>query len=125
MKELKVIVSPHYFEEEFQDKVSGIVFKKGRSISVHSIDIEENLLSGIQSALRKNVLLPYDRETLEFVNGNNIAEDETPVQPEVIEPVEEVVEPVEEPLVEVVIGLKEEAPKKSTRKRAPKKEETE
>lgn len=112
MKELKVIVSPHYFEEEFEDKVSGITFKKGRSITVYSIDIEENKLSGIQSALRKNVLLPYDRETLEFVNGKNIAKDEEPAKPEVIEPVVEAKEVVEEPV-------------KKQRKRNTKKEETE
>ncbi|MEC2373870.1 hypothetical protein P9X07_08910 [Bacillus thuringiensis] len=92
MKELKVFLSPFYFEEEFEEEVSGILFKKAgehsiSSISVHSIDIEENKLSGIQSALRKNILLPYDKQTLEFVNGNNIAEDEEPVKPE--EPVME------------------------------------
>lgn len=53
MTELKVFVSPHFSEEEFEDTVSGLIFKKGRSINVHSIDIAENKLSGIQSALRK------------------------------------------------------------------------
>ncbi|MGE7726800.1 hypothetical protein [Bacillus cereus] len=102
MTELKVFVSPHFSEEEFEDTVSGLTFKKGRSINVHSIDIAENKLSGIQSALRKNILLPYDKQTLEFVNGKNIAKDE------------EVVEPVEKE--EVVIEAAEVKPAKKTRK---------
>ncbi|MES9681831.1 hypothetical protein ABWK22_02700 [Gottfriedia acidiceleris] len=109
MTELKVIVSPHFSEEELKDEVSGIVFKKGRSIEIYSIDIEANKLSGIQSLLRKNILLPYDRATLEFVNGAKIAKDE-PVKEE---------KPVE------VVKVKEEVaePKKpATRKKTNKKE---
>ncbi|PFB64469.1 hypothetical protein COK00_12160 [Bacillus cereus] len=96
MKELKVMVSPHFSEEVFEDKVSGLVFEKGRSVIVHSIDIEENKLSGIQAALRKNILLPYDKQTLEFVNGKNFAKDEAPVEPVVVEPVVEAKAEVEE-----------------------------
>lgn len=117
MKEIKVIVSPHFNEEEFEDKVSGITFKKGTGVTIYSIDIEENKLSGIQSALRKNVLLPYDRQTLEFVNGNNLAKDE------VVAPAkEEVKEEVQE---DVVLEAKEdevEEPVKKTRKPRTKKE---
>ncbi|MGH1263326.1 hypothetical protein ACQVWE_13575 [Bacillus cereus] len=107
MTELKVIVSPHYFEEEFEEKVSGLTFKKGRSIIVYSIDIAENKLAGIQSALRKNILLPYDKQTLEFVNGKNIAKDEEPAKPEVVEPEEK---------EEVVLEVAEVKPAKKTRK---------
>ncbi|MDA1616343.1 hypothetical protein PDK03_07000 [Bacillus cereus group sp. TH204-1LC] len=107
MTELKVFVSPHFSEEEFEDTVSGLTFKKGRSINVHSIDIAENKLSGIQSALRKNILLPYDKQTLEFVNGKNIAKDEEEVKPEVVEPAEK---------EEVVVEAAEVKPAKKTRK---------
>lgn len=108
MKEIKVILSPHYFENEFVDEVSGIVFRKKNGLATYSISLEDTQLSGIQSALRKNILLPYDKETLDFVNGTHFAKDEKPV--------------VEEKPVQVEVETKEEvkpAPKK--RKRTPKK----
>lgn len=83
MKELKVMLSPGFSEEEFEDVVSGITFRKGRNIEVYSINIEEHKLSGIQSALRKNILLPYTRETREFVNGTNFAKEQELKQEEV------------------------------------------
>ncbi|MFE4029174.1 hypothetical protein ACFX4N_23755 [Priestia sp. YIM B13551] len=109
MKELKVILSPHFSEEEFAEPVSGIVFRKGRTIEVYSISLEDNKLSGIQSALRKNILLPYDGATRQFVNGTNFAKDE--VKPE----------PVKEEVQEVAAEVIEE-PVKKTRKRTTKKE---
>ncbi|MEK1829072.1 hypothetical protein AAAC51_07935 [Priestia megaterium] len=94
MKELKVMLSPGFSEEEFEDVVSGITFRKGRNIEVYSINIEEHKLSGIQSALRKNILLPYTRETREFVNGTNFAKEQEVKQEEIKQeaPVEEVKE---------------------------------
>ncbi|MEX3713551.1 hypothetical protein ABFV99_14200 [Cytobacillus horneckiae] len=81
MKQLKVILSPHFNEEEFFEEVSGITFEKGRGITTYNISLEDNKLKGIQSALRKNILMPFDKVTNEFVNGKNIVEDE-PTEPE-------------------------------------------
>lgn len=113
MKELKVILSPHFSGEEYFDEVSGIAFEKGRGINTYTINLENSKLSGIQSALRKNILLPFDKATNEFVNGNKI------VKEEAVEVVE-VVEPKKSDKKEET-PTKEEAPKK-TRTRKMKKE---
>jgi hypothetical protein len=115
MTELKVIVSPYYFEEELTDEVTGLTFRKGYGVEVYSISLEENKLSGIQGLLRKNFLLPYDRATLEFVNGKNIAKEEVKVEAPV-----KIEEPVKEEL-EVELETKEvkkevKKPRKSTKK---------
>ncbi|MGG1071140.1 hypothetical protein ABE178_15070 [Priestia megaterium] len=121
MKELKVILSPHFNKDEFKEEVSGIVFHKVNGVECYAINLEDTKLSGIQSALRKNILLPYDRQTLEFVNGNNIAQDEKPIEEVQPEP-EKPAEPVKEEPVEVSV---EEVPKKTTRKRNTNKKESE
>lgn len=73
MDKIKVVLSPGFSEDEFFEKVSGITFYGGRkNIAIHDIDINKEKLTGIQEALRKNILLPYDKATLAFVNGNNI-----------------------------------------------------
>lgn len=110
------MLSPHFSEDIFVEEVSGIEFRKTTGIEVHAISIAEEKLSGIQSALRKNILLPYDKETREFVNGNNFAkvEEPAPVKVEAEDP-EKVSEPVKE-------EVKAEAPKKQSRKRSTKKE---
>lgn len=114
------MLSPHFNEEVFVEEVSGIEFHKTIGIEVHAISIDEGKLSGIQSALRKNILIPYDKETRDFVNGNNFAKVEKPAPEKVeVEVKEEVTEPVKE-------EIKKEAPKKTTRKRtAPAKKESE
>lgn len=120
MKELKVILSPHFNKDEFKEEVSGIVFHKVDGVECYAINLEDTKLSGIQSALRKNILLPYDRQTLELVNGNNIAKDETPVKEVQPEP-EKPAEPVKEEQETVEVSV-EEVTKKTTRKRNTKKE---
>lgn len=95
MKTLKVFLSPSFFYDEFYEEVTGMKFRKGRGIEVTSIDVDGLDLSGIQSALRKNILLPFDNETREFAASNNLQK-----------PVEVVVEP--EPEQEVVLEAKEE-----------------
>lgn len=89
MKELKVIFSPFYSEDEFVEEVSGIVFRKGRNTEVHTISLEEGKVSGIQSALRKNILIPYDKATLDFIKGNGLVEI---VEKEIASKAEEVAE---------------------------------
>ena len=130
MKELKVILSPHFNKEVFKEEVSGIEFHKGNGLGgivTYTIDLQDNKLSGIQSALRKNILLPHDRETLEFVNNNNISEGETPseTEPPVEEPQPEPEqEPEQEPQPEQEpeeVKVEAESVKK-TRKRTTKKE---
>lgn len=108
MKTLRVILSPHFYEEEYDEAVSGITFKKGNGANVYSIELSEARLTGIQTALRKNILLPYDAETLEYVNGKNIVQ-------------EEVVEVAEEVVIETAV----EEPKKKPRKKPVKKDEQE
>ena len=108
MKELKVFVSPHYSEDEIYDEVSGITFRKSTSIEVYSVRLEEKELSGIQTLLRKNFLFAFDKETMDFVNGKNIAKEE--VKAPVV--VEEVAEVIEEEVKE------EKKPRKRTKKEA-------
>ncbi|UOE58091.1 hypothetical protein [Cytobacillus oceanisediminis] len=122
MKELKVILSPNYSGEEFVEAVSGITFPKTAGIEVYSIKLEDQKLSGIQSALRKNILLPYDRFTREFINGQNLQE--KPANEEKQEIAEEAEVSIE-PVKEAVIEAKEEAeakkePAKKPRKRTKK-----
>lgn len=74
MKTIHVILSPHFSDDHFHEEVSGITFKAGReNVEIHHIDLKEHRLTGIQDALRRNILIPYDKETLEFVNGSNIS----------------------------------------------------
>lgn len=112
MKTLKVFLSPSFFYDEFYEEVTGTKFRKGRGIEVHNIDTDGLDLSGIQSALRKNILLPFDNETRDFVSQNNLQK-----PAEVAEPAEEVkVEVIE---VEQVEAKVEEA-KKPARKKSKK-----
>lgn len=123
MTELKVFLSPHFSEEDFVEEVSGITFKGGRKIQIHSIQLEEEKLVGIASAVRKNILLPFDKNTRKYMEGFK-AEAPKPADKEV-EEVKEV--KAEEPEAEVVLEAKEaeKAPARKTRKKAaPKKEET-
>lgn len=78
MDKIKVILSPNFSENEYYEEVSGITFRGGLEGELHCISLGENKLTGIQSALRKNILIPYDKETLDFVNGNDITAPEEP-----------------------------------------------
>jgi hypothetical protein len=128
MKELKVILSPNFSGEEFVEVVSGITFQKTSGVEVFSIKLEDQKLTGIQSALRKNILLAYDRNTRDFVNGQNFAKEEVikeeKKEEQVIsaQPLQEEKEAAKE--VEVKVEEKEpakkEAPKKETAKKAKK-----
>ena len=75
MTKLKFIVSPFYSEESFQDKTTGFVFRKTESPYI--VSLNDKRLQGIKEGLRKNFLIPYDRETLEFITKNDIS----PMQP--------------------------------------------
>lgn len=124
MKEIKVFLSPNFSGEEFVDSVTGIVFRNHRNIEVRTILLDGINIEGIQKALRLNVLLPYDKATRDFVNGNKIVKEEVEVPVvEVQEPVVEI--EVQEPVVEVVAEAVEEKPAKkpASRKKNTKKAE--
>lgn len=70
MTKLKIIVSPFYSEESFEDKTTGFVFHKTDSPYVISLD--DARLGGIKEGLRKNFLIPYDKPTLEFITKNDL-----------------------------------------------------
>lgn len=73
MEKIKLILSPAFSEEEFYDEVSGITFHAGSiNIAIHEINLKEEKLTGIQEALRKNILIPYDKVTLDFVQGKKL-----------------------------------------------------
>lgn len=73
METIKVFLSPNYQYPWYVDAVTGMKFEQSNRLEVHSIHTEGLDLSGIQSALRKNILLPFDAETREYVNGTNFA----------------------------------------------------
>lgn len=123
MKNIKVMVSPHFSEEEFVDSVSGIVFKKDPrgGLRVYGISISEERLTGIHDALRRNILIPADNETRDYVNkGNLIVNAKASIKEEVkAEPAKE-----EQPVVEEApkARVASEPTKKSSRKRNTKKQ---
>lgn len=95
MTKLKIIVSPFYSKEGYEDKVTGFVFKKTDSPYVISLDDER--LRGIKEGLRNNFLIPYDKDTLEFITKNDLPLTSLePSSPVVTEPKEEVEEVEEE-----------------------------
>ncbi|MCY9308716.1 hypothetical protein MOF23_06965 [Bacillus inaquosorum] len=123
MKELKVILSPHYFENEFVEEVSGIVFKKSNGVATYTINLEDGKLSGIQTALRKNILLPFDKATLDYVNGNDLSKKELPVK-ESAKQDEKTIEPEEKVEAEVeAAAVQEVKPAKRPRKKNKKESE--
>ena len=119
MKVLKLFLS-QFHDEDFHDEVSGITFKQSSTLDVYAISLADNKVSGIQGAVRKNILIPYDLETRDFINSTNLAKEE---EKAVVEPVKEIQVELEAPEVEVKAAEPKE-PVKKTRKRAPKKEET-
>lgn len=110
MKELKVVLSPYFFEDTFTDEVSGIVFRKGNGAEIHTINLEDEKLTGIQSALRKNILLPFNKESLDFVKENGFADLQKEVKEEVQQEV--VAEEVEEETDEKPVEKKARNPRK-------------
>ena len=126
-KEINFFVSPHYSGEVFEDKVSGMTFKKTDSITVYNVRIEEDKMAGLMEGFRKNFLFPYDRETHKMVNELRASVVKPEVNAPVVEDTPETIPLVEEePAVEAPVA--KEAPKKkqNNRKRQSKKvEETE
>lgn len=84
MTKLKIIVSPFYSEEGYKDEVTGFVFRK--TDSPYIVTLDDDRLKGIKEGLRKNFLIPYDKETLEFIAKNDLPltplEPSKPVTPE-------------------------------------------
>lgn len=72
MTKLKIIVSPFYSEESFEDKITGFRFHKTDSPYVITLDDER--LEGIKEGLRKNFLIPYDKTTLDFITTYNLSD---------------------------------------------------
>lgn len=121
MTELKLFLS-QFHEEDFHDEVSGLTFAKSRKLEVHTLNVEGADLSGIQEAVRKNILLPFNLHTRNFLNSQNLAKPVAAVKAKVEEVAKVEVAKVEEVAVEAVDEVKE--PAKKTRKRVVKKEES-
>lgn len=135
MTELRVFLSPHFSEEVFVEEVSGVVFKATRSLDIHTIKLEEDKLTGVASAVRKNILLPYDKATRDFLKtfkspAPKVEEPAKAEEPKEEAPKEEAPKEEAAPEEEVVLETKEEvkeeakAPARKTRKKAAAKEET-
>jgi hypothetical protein len=108
MEMIKVFLSPSFTYEFYDEPVSGMRFEKGRRIQVYSINTHGLDLTGIQNALRKNILLPFDVETREFASTVNFA---------TLKPVQEEVQVKEEAVVEEVKEEVEIESEKKSRKK--------